>query len=581
MLSSVIFLLLVTIFCFFTLYFIDLNEITSILNQSFKKNYNENLIYYYETDFQFRCFVSGLFLLVLLSFLMVYRKKILLVVPELSESFKILIRSSKEAFKRQFSIHKRIYTFYFFWILLFSIAIRLYFLDSPIRYDEGFTHYYFTKKPWFLVLSYYDYPNNHIFHTILVKLFISIFGDSVVSLRLTAFVFGIGLIPLSYIYVSKVFNKNAAILAVTFISISSILLSYSVNARGYTIIFCAFIILLILIEMLKKHNDKLIWVLFVTIQVIGIYTIPVMLYISFILYIYFVLSNGIKKENEQIHIPLSRIFLSGLIVLYFSMMLYMPVYLLMGAKVIVANETVQSFSFSYILSNVSENLLHTFRFFVTDLPLIVRFLLVGGIVSSFIFVKQCRYLIISIICFFFFIHFIQRVIPPPRVLAILFPVFYIFSAVGIISLVNKFWKLKMYPFSLVLSFCVLIFASFLIIKSNSPTEKFDVTPIRNYNPVFSYLKTEIGLNDRVLCRFPIESSVNSYFYFYKIPHFILQNNVLESKNVFIIKGNKYLQSTDFILRKNDVNIHDFNKLYTLISKKNFDSAISILKYRRK
>lgn len=56
--------------------------------------------------------------------------------------------------------------------------------------DEAFTALDFAGKPWLDMLAYYD-ANNHVLHTILVKLSLGAFGWNVVALRLPALVAGI------------------------------------------------------------------------------------------------------------------------------------------------------------------------------------------------------------------------------------------------------------------------------------------------------------------------------------------------------------------------------------------------------
>lgn len=56
--------------------------------------------------------------------------------------------------------------------------------------DEAFTALDFAGKPWLDMLAYYD-ANNHVLHTVLVKLSLDAFGWNVVSLRLPALAAGL------------------------------------------------------------------------------------------------------------------------------------------------------------------------------------------------------------------------------------------------------------------------------------------------------------------------------------------------------------------------------------------------------
>jgi hypothetical protein len=57
--------------------------------------------------------------------------------------------------------------------------------------------------------------------------------------------------------------------------------------------------------------------------------------------------------------------------------------------------------------------------------------------------------------------------------------------------------------------------------------------------------------------------------------------VFKSSSVYFLLGNQFNQSVDLLLKKNDVDAKLFYSQYKLVSKKDFDSTISILEYRIK
>ncbi len=80
-------------------------------------------------------------------------------------------------------------------IVLLSIVLRLAFLSQPMRFDEAFTFLRFVSKPLSEGLTNYSEPNNHLFHTLLVHIVYSLFGDSSWVIRLPALLAGIALVP--------------------------------------------------------------------------------------------------------------------------------------------------------------------------------------------------------------------------------------------------------------------------------------------------------------------------------------------------------------------------------------------------
>lgn len=61
---------------------------------------------------------------------------------------------------------------------------------SAVTTDEAFTALDFAGKPWLEMLAYYD-ANNHVLHTVLVKLSLDTFGWNAVALRLPALLGGL------------------------------------------------------------------------------------------------------------------------------------------------------------------------------------------------------------------------------------------------------------------------------------------------------------------------------------------------------------------------------------------------------
>lgn len=56
----------------------------------------------------------------------------------------------------------------FFTILLLGLAVRLIYIFQPMRYHEAFSFTNDASKALSLALPNYSYPNNHLFHTLLV-----------------------------------------------------------------------------------------------------------------------------------------------------------------------------------------------------------------------------------------------------------------------------------------------------------------------------------------------------------------------------------------------------------------------------
>ena len=123
-----------------------------------------------------------------------------------------------------------------------------------MRVDEAMSFIEFASKPLALGVSYYPAPNNHLFHTVLEHLSFVIFGEHEWALRLPAFLAGVLLIPAAYITARIHYGRNSGLIAATLVAVSSTLILYSTNARGYTLVCLFFLLLLSAAGFLVKTN---------------------------------------------------------------------------------------------------------------------------------------------------------------------------------------------------------------------------------------------------------------------------------------------------------------------------------------
>src|SRR5947207_15045799 len=121
-------------------------------------------------------------------------------------------------------------------IFAVGVVVRVCLLSQPMRNDEALTFLYYSSKPLSMALSDYSLPNNHLFHTFLVRLAYLLLGNEPWSLRLPAFIAGTLLIPAAYLLAHRLYNRHAALLSAALVACSSILIEFTTNARGYTLI---------------------------------------------------------------------------------------------------------------------------------------------------------------------------------------------------------------------------------------------------------------------------------------------------------------------------------------------------------
>ena len=140
-----------------------------------------------------------------------------------------------------------------------AVLVRLEFLFQPMRYDESVTFVHYASRPWYIALTTYTAPNNHVFHSELAQLTTAVFGGAPWAVRLPAFMAGILLVPATYVAGRALYGKHAALIAAALVAASSVLIEYSTNARGYTLIALCFALLLALGTRLLTSSNQAEW----------------------------------------------------------------------------------------------------------------------------------------------------------------------------------------------------------------------------------------------------------------------------------------------------------------------------------
>ncbi|HSL72294.1 MAG TPA: glycosyltransferase family 39 protein, partial [Longimicrobiales bacterium] len=92
------------------------------------------------------------------------------------------------------------------------------------------------SKPFYVALSDYSVPNNHLLSTALIRVSYLAFGAEPWVLRLPAMMAGILTIPVSYFAARALFGRSSALLCAALVATVPQLVLYSAAARGYALI---------------------------------------------------------------------------------------------------------------------------------------------------------------------------------------------------------------------------------------------------------------------------------------------------------------------------------------------------------
>ena len=219
--------------------------------------------------------------------------------------------------------------------------LRLYYLDQPMRYDESITYLHYASQPWETAIGSYTYPNNHVFHTLLVKACVTLFGDDPWALRLPAYVAGVAMMPLTFWLGRREFGSSAAYLGTALVAGSGALVLYSTNARGYTMICAATLILAGLLLRLRERPSVTLWVVAVVVAALGMWTIPVMLLPAGGLAFWFALSASSGDTSDRPG-DLARLGLAIVAATLLTALLYSPILIRHGLAALADNAFVSA-----------------------------------------------------------------------------------------------------------------------------------------------------------------------------------------------------------------------------------------------
>ena len=112
--------------------------------------------------------------------------------------------------------------------------------------------------PEYIASNYFD-ANNHIFHTLLVNLMSSWFGEeNALAIRFPTFVFGIACLWMIYLTALELFHsRKIANTALLIAAVNPVHIHYSQTARGYSLVmFFSIAVIYYSLKLLRSRKEK-------------------------------------------------------------------------------------------------------------------------------------------------------------------------------------------------------------------------------------------------------------------------------------------------------------------------------------
>ena len=454
---------------------------------------------------------------------------------------------------------------YFYWVLgaitLVGLVMRVWKINDPIAYDEAYTFIHFATREFKHILADYSAPNNHIFHTILVRLSYELFGDRPWIVRVPAFLAGTLSIPAAYFAARRIFDPNQSLAGAALVALTPWFIGYSANGRGYTLIMLFSLLLFNLGALLLREQDRTALAAYAITAALGFYTIPIFLYpmagVSlWVLSNYLIEDQPNKDKSSRIWTFLTTCALAGLL----TLLLYSPVIIFgTGLDSITSNEFVESRDGAMFVENIYPRLTRTWQSWMQGIPQPVEYLLAGGFLLSLLFhrkaFRQRLSLPIFLVLAVAILLFIQQVAPLARVWMYLEAFYLIFAGAGLVWLsellldriVKSSYTARIIPALVLVAVLGVFLSQFFSTQQGSAVANRDALP-EQY--AAEYLASHLQPGDKILSLAPVDIQTAYYLHMNGVPYdvFYQRDHPVEVRNaVIVLRTNSRYNTPETVL----------------------------------
>jgi len=439
-------------------------------------------------------------------------------------------------------------------ITLIGFLLRIIDINQYIAYDEAYTFIHFASRAFKHILADYSAPNNHIFHTILVGIAYRLFGGQPWALRLPAFIAGILMIPAMYVTARRFFSSNQALAASALIAVTPSFINYSVDARGYTLLFLFALLLTNFAGILVTQQSKPALIAFGLTTVLGFYTIPIFLYPMAGISLWVVMTYLIANEPWQIKLRKLEVFMVVCILsALLTILLYSPVIIFgSGLTSLINNEIVKPLTWSTFLENLDPRVIKAWNKWMIGVSSTAENLLSGGFLISLLLYRKVSNQKLPLQVFLalgaVILVVLQRVTPLPRIWLYLEVFYLMFVAAGWVWLVelifdqffNPSRTQKILSMSILLIF-ISVFTNALIARHQNPVyQDRDLLP-EAY--AADYLAQHLTPEDTIVATGPVDIQTAYYLSLHGIPfeRFYQRDHPVKIQNALVMsrQNSKY------------------------------------------
>ncbi len=342
-------------------------------------------------------------------------------------------------------------------ILCVGAGLRLSLIGTPMAYDESYSWINFASRPLPQALGDLNSTNNHLFNTFCMYVTGHLFGPREWVLRMGVMSCGLAALPVTFVWARRWLGTSAALLATAWLAVSSPLVIYSVEARGYMFVMLAAVLLDDAFAKLSdRHRDTALhWTQAGAAVVIGLWSMIIMGYAIIASGLWYLFVGGSRlapAEMSPVDLPgrlesgstsfwqrgrqLVRL---GWLTAIVASLIYIPGYICRGTLFlndpVMRQATTTSRAF---LIETGQGLAGAVRFCAEGA--VPVWVLAGSVLAGlFCWPRDRRSLLRLIIPFVVTVglNLLRHVNPPPRIYLWLMPWVCLVAAQGVVSLVRS------------------------------------------------------------------------------------------------------------------------------------------------
>jgi hypothetical protein len=425
-------------------------------------------------------------------------------------------------------------------VICLGVAVRGYFLVQPMRYDEANTFLTFVNGDFTRMFSY-TFPNNHVLHTILVRLVTSMLGAHPSTIRLPAFVAGVIAIPMVFCLGRVLLRQRTAAFATIAVAVFPYLILYSTNARGYTLIVFFTLMLMFVALRTAAAPSKASSALLSAIAALGLLTVPTMAFPIAGVYLWLtclLLLNG----NPARYVLRDFVIPCALLTVVFTAVFYTPVILVSnGVDPLLANDYVAAQGSEEFFRRLPAHLSSTFEDFSRDVPGPILFawavLMAFGVYSA---LKRRDWpillLVPSVLAAGAVLLLLKHAIPHPRTWIFLLPVALILADAGWSHCLAGFPRRLQWRIHRGFIFAAACYAVWLI-STNAIAHYPDTGAFPDAPAVARHLKPIMKDGDKVHAAIPADYPLYFYLWYDDVRDFRGEATQEEATYVVVQKDN--------------------------------------------